>query len=67
MDKQLIDLQTRLAFQEDNIGEINRTLATQANEIRELRLEIEALKRQLRAITPSNIASESEETPPPHY
>ncbi|MFC1684601.1 SlyX family protein [Pseudomonadota bacterium] len=67
MDEQLIDLQTRLAFQEDNIGEINRTLATQANEIRELRLEIDALKRQVRTLTPSNIASEAEETPPPHY
>lgn len=67
MNEQLIDLQTRLAFQEDNIGEINRTLAAQANEIRELRLEIDALKRQVRTLTPSNIASESEETPPPHY
>lgn len=67
MEEQLIDLQTRLAFQEDNIGEINRTIAAQAREITELRLEIAELKRQLRALTPSNIASEAEETPPPHY
>lgn len=67
MDEQLIDLQTRLAFQEDNIGEINRTLVAQAKEITELRLEIDELKRQLRSLNPSNIASEKEETPPPHY
>ena len=67
MEQQLIDLQSRLAFQEDGIDQINQTLALQAREISELRLEIEELKRQLRALTPSNIASEAEETPPPHY
>ena len=67
MEKQLIDLQSRLAFQEDNIDEINQTLAMQAREVRELKQEVKELKRQLRTLTPSNIARESEETPPPHY
>ena len=66
-EEQLIDLQSRLAFQEDIIDEVNNTLGLQANEITELQQEIKELKRQLRALTPSNIASESEETPPPHY
>jgi SlyX protein len=67
MQEQLIDLQSRLAFQEDSIDEINHALALQAREITDLQLEIAELKRQLRALTPSNIASESEEAPPPHY
>lgn len=67
MEEQLIDLQTRLAFQEEHINEINHTLAQQAKELNELRLEIKELKRQLRAMSPTNIASEAEETPPPHY
>ncbi|HEC16691.1 MAG TPA: SlyX family protein [Sedimenticola sp.] len=67
MNKQLTDLQTRLAFQEDGIEELNRTVARQARELDELRHELEELRRQLRALTPSNIASEAEETPPPHF
>lgn len=67
MNEQLTDLQTRLAFQEDSIEELTRTVARQAQEMNELRHELEGLQRQLRALTPSNIASEAEEKPPPHY
>ncbi len=67
MSDQLTDLQTRLAFQEESIEELNRTVVRQAREMDELRHELKELRRQLRALTPSNIASEAEETPPPHY
>ncbi len=67
MEEHLIDLQTRLAFQEDSIEALSRAVARQDGEIRQLQAELETLKQQLRALAPFNIASEAEETPPPHY
>lgn len=67
MTKQLTDLQTRLAFQEDSIDALNRTVASQAREIKELQYGFKEIAKRLLALSPSDAASEVEETPPPHY
>ena len=67
MEERLIEVETRLAFQDDTLQALNAVVARQQQEIYRLRREIEALKAQLQAMAPSLVASRAEETPPPHY
>ncbi len=67
MESKLTDLEVRLAYQEASLDELTRTVVRQDQVIAELRAELEALARQVRELTPSNVASMDEETPPPHY
>ena len=67
MDKQIIELQTRLAFQENTIVELNQTVTNLQTEIVLINKRIQLLQEQLQQLQPSNIATQSEETPPPHY
>ena len=66
MEEQLIELQTKLAFQEDAIQALTSTVARQQGELHELRLDVAELQHQLRALTPPQAVS-GEEKPPPHY
>jgi SlyX protein len=66
MDKQIVELQTRLAFQEDMIQELNAIVARQQHELDELRLEVHALAEHYQNILPVLVASPAEEMPP-HY
>ncbi|MES9846448.1 MAG: SlyX family protein [Candidatus Sedimenticola sp. PURPLELP] len=67
MNEELIDLQTRMAFQDDAIQELNATVARQQNQIAELLTAFKELRQQVKNMTPSQVASAAEETPPPHY
>ncbi len=67
MNDQLTDLQTRLTFQEECIDTLNRTVARQAQEISELQHAFKEIAQRFRSLSQSNIATEAEETPPPHY
>jgi len=67
MESKLTDLEVRLAYQEASLEELTRTVVRQDQVIAALRAELEALARQVRELTPSNVASMDEETPPPHY
>jgi SlyX protein len=67
MEDRLIEVETRLAFQDDTLQALNDVVAHQQQEIDLLRREIEALKAQLKAMAPSLVASRTEESPPPHY
>jgi SlyX protein len=66
-DARLVDLEIRLTHQEATLQTLNDVVAEQQGLIDQLRKEVEALKRQLRDMTPDNIAAPWEETPPPHY
>lgn len=67
MESKITDLEIRLTHHEAALEEINEVLLKQQGIIQSLRNDLNALQRQLREITPSNIASAAEETPPPHY
>ena len=67
MDDRLIELESRIAFQDHTLQELNEVIVRQQREIDELRRELEALRAQLEALAPALVASRSEETPPPHY
>lgn len=67
MNDQLTDLQTRVTFQEESIDILNHTVARQAQEIHELQHAFKKMAHQFSALSQSSIASDAEETPPPHY
>jgi len=67
MDDRLIELESRIAFQDHTLQELNEVIVRQQREIDNLRRELEALRAQLKALAPALVASRSEETPPPHY
>jgi len=66
-DARLVDLEIRLTHQEATLQALNDVVAEQQTLIDGLRKEVETLKRQLRDMTPADIAAPWEETPPPHY
>lgn len=71
MDNQLQSdieqLQMKVAFQEDTIETLSQALADQQLQIDKLMFQMQHVVEKVQQIQPSNIASASEETPPPHY
>jgi SlyX protein len=60
-------LQMKMAFQEDTIESLNLALIEQQRQMDDLEFKIKQLISKMSAIEPSNMASEKEEMPPPHY
>lgn len=60
-------LEIRLAHQDAALDELTRTLLDQERVLREQAESLRRLELQVRAATPSPIATRDEETPPPHY
>jgi SlyX protein len=67
MMQRLEELEVRVAFQDKTIQELNDVVTRQQRELDRLTQQLEALKQQVRAATPSLVVSREEETPPPHY
>lgn len=65
--ERLTELETRLAFQDNTVGELNDVVTAQARRMAQLEREFSALKAQMQIMAPSLTAPASEETPPPHY
>ncbi|WP_455208591.1 SlyX family protein [Kaarinaea lacus] len=67
IEERLTELESRVAFQDDIVQTLNDVVVRQQHDIDRLTKELQMLKQQLQTLTPSLIADQSEETPPPHY
>jgi SlyX protein len=62
----IIDLQSRLAFQEDHLLQLDATVTRQQSEIEALQRQLGELRRELRELAAGPRAG-GQEPPPPHY
>ena len=67
LEARMNDLETRVAFQDDMTATLNDQVAQQELDIRLLWEAKKRLNKQVSDLSPSNIRSEEDETPPPHY
>jgi SlyX protein len=71
MQQELVEridhLESRLAFQDHTIEQLNQELTQQQRQLEKLRLQLDLLVNRMREMQVSQIASQAEETPPPHY
>jgi SlyX protein len=67
MKEIIIDLQTRLAFQEDNLEAVNLTVVRQQSEIEVMKREIIRLKDLVEDIRETQRPGEGGMELPPHY
>ena len=67
MESRIIDLEARFSHHDASIEELTRTVLKQQTQIEKLSEELEQIKSILRDLSSPNLASEKDETPPPHY
>lgn len=67
MDERITELENKLAFQEASLQSMSDEMATQQKLIESLLVDVERLKKEVRAGQPSPMMKPSEEPPPPHY
>ena len=63
----IVELQMKVSFQEHTIEALNEALASQQKQLDDLAFKVSHVIDRVKSIEPSNIAKQSEETPPPHY
>ncbi|AHG78466.1 SlyX family protein [Mannheimia varigena] len=63
----ITELETKVAFQEMIIEELNQLLIDQQFAIDKLQMQIRHIAEKLKGAQISQVASRLEETPPPHY
>ena len=67
MNETIEDLQTRIAYQEDSIEQLNQTIIRQQAEIDLLKGEIQRLKGMIEDVADSLADNTVPDAPPPHY
>jgi SlyX protein len=67
MNNDIIDLQIRLAHQENHIQELDKVIYNQQQQIDSVINKISLLEKNLKVVTESNILGSAEDKPPPHY
>ncbi|GIU15925.1 SlyX family protein [Shewanella glacialipiscicola] len=64
---QIEELETKLAFQELTVEELNQEVIKLNRLVAHQQHQIHMLIGKLQDMEPSNMATQAEETPPPHY
>lgn len=63
----IAELETKVAFQEGTIEELNQALIHHQFVLDKLQTQVRHVAEKLQGVQSSNIVSQAEETPPPHY
>jgi SlyX protein len=66
LEQRIIDLEARLAFQDDTIQTLNDVLIAQQRTVERLKAQLEVLARRQEDMQ-SRMGGEEDEAPPPHY
>ncbi|WP_217476892.1 SlyX family protein [Stutzerimonas stutzeri] len=66
LEQRIIDLEARLAFQDDTIQTLNDELVEQQRTVERLQAQLALLARRQEDMQ-SRIGGEGDEAPPPHY
>ncbi len=67
LQQRLDDLECQLAFQEQTIEALNAALSSQQLLITKMQDQMKYVVGKVKNIDSSNLATQDEETPPPHY
>jgi SlyX protein len=67
MENKIIELQSKLAFQDETINELNVVITDQQEQLDQLREEIRLLGLRIASVAESSSVSDEKEAPPPHY
>lgn len=65
--EKIIDLETRLSYQDDTVVALNDVVARQQKQIEVLEKQLQLLSKQVKVLRPADLGSEADDTPPPHY
>lgn len=65
--ERLVELETRVAFQEHTLGELNEVVTGQGRELMQLRQELQRALADLKTLRGLLYADPTSEPPPPHY
>ncbi len=68
-ESQIVDLQTRLSYQEDTLAQLNQIVTEQDSYIRSLQVQVQAMSKKIEEMSHSLDQREikSVEERPPHY
>jgi len=67
MENRIIDLESKLAFQDETINELNEVITDQQQQLDQLREDIRLLSLRIASVAESSGTTEEKEPPPPHY
>lgn len=67
LEQRIAELEMKSTFQETVIEELNQALIKQQFILDKMQLQLRYVVNKMKDMRPSNIASQAEETPPPHY
>ncbi|WP_026376237.1 SlyX family protein [Aestuariibacter salexigens] len=67
LQQHIDELQTKVAYQEHTIDQLNHALTSQQKQIDDMTFKLNHVIERLKQMPSSQIADLSEETPPPHY
>ncbi|HHB82820.1 MAG TPA: SlyX family protein [Devosia sp.] len=67
LSEKIAALETQMAFQDQTIEDLNKTITAQWEEFEKLKQQISRLKAQLSDVQSSVESTASGEPPPPHY
>ncbi|ANJ91174.1 protein SlyX [Pasteurella multocida subsp. multocida HB01] len=67
LEQRIAELEMKTTFQEKLLDELNQVIVEQQFAIDKIHVQLRYLVNKFKDMQPSNIASQAEETPPPHY